>query len=528
MAVFGKNILENLTTGMYSDRRMMFREYVQNSCDAIDTAVKKGILKLEDARIDITIDENNSTIVIEDNGYGISTNDFVRVLSDIANSDKSRNEDKGFRGIGRLCGLAYCTQMQFIASTLGEDKENIMVWDAKKMRGMLNDNKKRTADEVLVAILSLSKAPSSKESHYFKVIMTGINKDSHALLDVNGIRDYLSFEAPVPYDSAFMFYRQILDHACKLGVKIDEYPIYTNDEQIFKPYRTRIYASGKIHDEIMSIDFKDFYDQSDNLIGWMWFGLSSFNGQIKSENIQRGIRLRKGNIQIGSSRALRDRRLFPDPRANEYFIGEVFALHPDLIPNARRDYFNENTVRTTFELQLTEFFKVLWKLCNVASDDRSAYKSIRDYHSAVETYHDKEKSGFAGGVERETLDSDLENKQKLAENAQKQLERSVGASFNDNAIAVQLIQKVKTIVSKVEGSKTPNTLLPSLQTGSNFGDTKRRQKTTPKFLSGDLSQYTRETRKVVSRIYDIINQNAPEMAEELISKIQTALKSKKE
>jgi hypothetical protein len=528
MVLFGKNILENLTTGMYSDRRVMFREYVQNSCDAIDTAVKRGVLKLEDARIDITIDENNSTIVIEDNGCGILTNDFVRVLSDIANSDKSRNEDKGFRGIGRLCGLAYCMQMQFISSALGEDTENIMVWDAKKMRGMLNDNKKRTADEVLSAILSLSNAPSSKESHYFKVIMTGINKDSQALLGVNDIREYLSFEAPVPYDSAFMFYCQILDYACKLGVKIDEYPIYINNEQIFKPYRTRIYASGKVHDEIMSIDFKDFYDESDNLIAWMWFGLSSFNGQIKSENIQRGIRLRKGNIQIGSSRALRDQRLFPDARANEYFIGEVFALHPDLIPNARRDYFNENTVRTTFEKQLKEFFTVLWKLCNVASDDRSAYKSIRDYHSAVETYREKEKTGFAGRVERENLDLDLEKKQKLAENAQKRLERPVSVSPNDNTMAVQLTQKVKTIVSKVEGLKTPNTPLPSLQIGTDLGNTKGRQKTPPKFLSIDLSQYTRETRKVVSRIYDVINQNAPEMAEELISKIQTALKSKKE
>ena len=460
MAVFGKNILENLTTGMYSDRRVMFREYVQNSCDAIDAAVKKGILRLEDARIDITIDKNASSIMIEDNGCGIASNDFERVLSDIANSDKSRNEDKGFRGIGRLCGLAYCTQMQFVSSAMGEDKENVMVWDAKKMRGMLNDNKKRTADEVLATILSLSDGSSPKESHYFKVVMTGINKDSQALLDVNDIRDYLSFEAPVPYDSAFMFYRQILDHACKLGVKIDEYPIYINNEQIFKQYRTRIYASGKVHDEIMSIDFKDFYDESDNLLGWMWFGLSSFNGQIKSENIQRGIRLRKGNIQIGSSRALRDQRLFPDPRANEYFIGEVFAIHPDLIPNARRDYFNENTVRTTFESQLKEFFTVLWKLCNVASDDRSAYKSIRDYHSAVETYREKEKIGFAGGVERESLDSDLEKKQKLAEKAKKRLDRPAGSSSNDDAIATQLTQKVKTIVSKIEGLKTPDAPLP--------------------------------------------------------------------
>lgn len=528
MAVFGKNILENLTTAMYSDRRVMYREYVQNSCDAIDAAIKSGILELADARIDIVIDQDNSNITIEDNGSGISTIDFMRVLSDIANSDKIRSEDKGFRGIGRLCGLAYCSKLQFISSAVGEDKANVMTWDAKKMRAMLNDNKKRTADEVLAAILDVNEMDSEKESHFFKVILTGISKDSQALLDTGAIRDYLSFEAPVPYDSAFMFYRQILDHADKLGVSIDEYPIYIDDEQIFKQYRTRIYASGKVHDEIKSIDFKDFYDENDNLIAWMWFGLSSFNGQIKNENIQRGLRLRKENIQIGSARALRDQRLFPDNRANEYFIGEVFAIHPDLIPNARRDYFNENTVRTTFESKLKEFFIVLWKLCNVASDERSDYRRIREYHTAVKVYQEKKQIGFAGSVEREALDTELEKKKELAEKAKKRLERSISSGSSNDTTAIELAQKVKSIVSKVEGKEIPDISVPVLSIELPLDKNINNGKTKPKYLTDGLSQYTRETRKVVGRIYDVINQTAPDIAEDLISNIQTALKSKKE
>ena len=37
----GKNILENLTTGMYPDSRFIYREYIQNAADAIDDAIKK-------------------------------------------------------------------------------------------------------------------------------------------------------------------------------------------------------------------------------------------------------------------------------------------------------------------------------------------------------------------------------------------------------------------------------------------------------------------------------------------------------
>jgi len=413
MAVFGKNILENLTTGMYSDRRVMYREYVQNACDAIDAAIKKGILKQDDARIDIIIKNEEHYIEISDNGLGIPSDDFERVLSDIANSDKIRNEDKGFRGIGRLCGLAYCSQLQFISKTKGDSKANIMTWDAKKMRAMLNDNKKRRADEVLSEILSVSSESEDKELHYFKVIMKDISSESKALLDSEKICDYLSFEAPVPYDSHFMFTGQITNYAKELGVKIDEYPIYINNQQIFKMYKTRIYINGKVHDEIKTIRFKNFYDENDNLLAWMWFGLSSLNGQIKSENIQRGLRLRKGNIQIGTSRVFREQGLFPDGRANEYYIGEIHAIHSDLIPNARRDYFNENSIRSTFEEALKKYFIVLWKLCNVASDDRSAYKNIMSYYSSIENYQEKKKTGFAGGVEREALDIDLERKNHL-------------------------------------------------------------------------------------------------------------------
>jgi len=524
MAVFGKNILENLTTGMYSDRRVMYREYVQNACDAIDSAVKKGHLKRDDARIDITIKKEEHCIEIKDNGGGIPSEDFERVLSDIANSDKIRSEDKGFRGIGRLCGLAYCAQLQFISKTKGDSKANIMTWDAKKMRTMLNDNKKRRADEVLAEILNISSELEEKESHYFKVIMKDVSSESKALLDSENICDYLAFEAPVPYDSHFMFSGQILDYAKELGVKIDEYPIYIDNEQIFKKYRTRIYINGKVHDEIKTVKFKEFYDENDNLMAWMWYGLSSLNGQIKSENIQRGLRLRKGNIQIGTYKVFREQNLFPDGRANEYFIGEIHAVHPDLIPNARRDYFNENSIRSTFEEALKKFFIVLWKLCNVASDDRSAYKNIQTYYSAIENYQEKNKTGFAGGVERETLDRDIEQKKLLAENAKQKLSRSIGTDVDEETMT--LVKEVKNIVRRVEDKEkiALKKDLPPLPIVDVDNDSDTR-KSKPRFITDDLSRLSRETRKVLSRIYDIINQTIPDKAEELIANIQSSLKN---
>ena len=52
----GKNILENLTTGMYTDSKFIYREYVQNAADAIDEAIKRGVVNNDEAKILINID----------------------------------------------------------------------------------------------------------------------------------------------------------------------------------------------------------------------------------------------------------------------------------------------------------------------------------------------------------------------------------------------------------------------------------------------------------------------------------------
>ncbi|TEB04354.1 Chaperone protein HtpG [Pelotomaculum schinkii] len=104
--VFGANIIENLTTGMYQDSKVIYREYIQNSCDQIDKAVAEGLLREGEGKIEIWLDFSQRTISIEDNATGIPASEFERTLGNIADSDKQIGKDKGFRGIGRLCGLA--------------------------------------------------------------------------------------------------------------------------------------------------------------------------------------------------------------------------------------------------------------------------------------------------------------------------------------------------------------------------------------------------------------------------------------
>ena len=68
MAFIGKNTIENLTTAMYEDLRIIYREYIQNSADSIDHAIEYGLITQDEALINIEIDKKkklNNKIIIK-------------------------------------------------------------------------------------------------------------------------------------------------------------------------------------------------------------------------------------------------------------------------------------------------------------------------------------------------------------------------------------------------------------------------------------------------------------------------------
>ena len=77
MATVGKNILDNLTTGMYSDSKVIYREYIQNACDQIDIATNIGLLAPHEGSIDIFTDAHKRYISIKDNATGVRSDIFV-------------------------------------------------------------------------------------------------------------------------------------------------------------------------------------------------------------------------------------------------------------------------------------------------------------------------------------------------------------------------------------------------------------------------------------------------------------------
>jgi len=498
--IIGVNILETLTTGMYYDSRVIFREYIQNSCDQIDVAVRDKLLTQNEGQVDIWIDEEQRSISIEDNATGISETKFKQTLYNIGDSQKTLGQDKGFRGIGHWCGLGYCKTLIFTTKAKGENVESVMTCDAEKMRQMLIDHntrvKRYSIDDVLTATIIFSVNPNKNtKDHYFKVDMLGITDTNDHLLNRLELKNYLSFVAPVPYANTFSnFCKEIYTHADKLNVRIDEYHVTVDAEPIEKKY-TKHFETSKGTDEISGIEFIDFYDDNGALIAWMWYGLSKFIARIDDDCIMRDIRLRKDNIQIGDSTALKNISRRGDKIGTNYTIGEIFAISKLLIPTSQRDYFEDNKERKILEKYLRDFFTgTLYDLYNDGSKVNSAFDKLEKYDQMIVAFQLKEDDGlFTDKAQRDNeLDKLQEAKSKSDEAAQR-IDK-LRSKLSDESHTKKIIderEQMRKSATKKNNKKIKNIIHDS--------------KTKPVYIiDTQLSHYSDRERKLIKTIFSII------------------------
>ena len=556
----GANILDSLTTGMYSDSKVIFREYIQNSCDAIDVAIKEGILSVKDLKdrvlIEIDVDRENRRITITDYGYGIKAESFMRVMGDIAHSDKKIGENKGFRGIGRLAGLAYCDKLIFTSKYKDETVISSMTCDATYMRELLNEHyekKQYSVEDILSKIFSFSVAETDdKEEHYFKVELTNIKNEDNDLLDVEKIRSYLSFVAPVCYSPNFYLREEIYKYADKHNHRIDEYKITINNEELVKEYALNYTSRGEAKDAIHYLEFHELKSEAGEELGWMWIGVTGFKGAIPQECVMRCIRVRKENIQIGDGSILQE--LFTETRGPNYFIGEVFATSKDLIPNSQRNDFNSNETKDVFKKVLGAYVKSeLNSIYRAGSEIQAAIKKINLKNKEIGDLSYKIKSGKCIDIkeEKESQEKLTSLKDEVEENYRKickykPQDESEPQTLKEKVYCIQIKDIIRLETFGNEGDKE-NTGIDAHSNGSDStskddkGDTSSNKsgqennkknrvnrRSTPtditqKYRANKLSRLSRNEQKLISKVYKIIKENS---TEEVAEKIMTAIEDK--
>jgi len=225
-------------------------------------------------------------------------------------------------------------------------------------------------------------------------------------------------------------------------------------------------------------------------------------GVIPPENIARGFRLRKGNIQIGLENTL-EKLQHAETRFNYHYFGEIHTFHHELIPNARRDYFVENEICNYLNKKLKDFFHNTHQLAHTASKIRSANKDLQKVDELKKEYEEiSTNKGFDNKAQLKEFEDRFEEAKQKAEEAKKNLEK-IKDKFEKNKVVNRIFSKIvdeQTVEKKIDIQFD----LP------------------PKIIyrTDKLSKLDKKERKIVERVFKVIdsaiNRDLAENLKELI------------
>ena len=468
--VIGKHILSTLTIGMYQDPRMIYREYIQNSADQIDTLSDDE--KRDNLRqtIVIDIDEGKRVVEITDRATGIPRNDFRKRLLNVADSQKDPSKNKGFRGIGRLAGLNYCRTLIFEASAKGETCVSRLEMDAHEMIRILHDvNDHSLAGDVIKKISKVSYVEGAAKEYdcFFKVILQDVRMDvGKQLLDVESVKEFVAQIAPVPFSNlSFKTGRHITDEAAKADVAIEAYTVRVNGVTITKLYKDVVYDSrnnelGAVGQPVYrSINWRR------KRLAWGWFLLPQYGVSLaESTNPQRKIRLRKGNIQIGFDNFLDP--YFPEARSNGYMQGEIYLLSDNILPNGDRNALEVSEEASALTEQLRNvLFRDLWNAAHKANELNSAQNAVKIYETQRREMERLVRDGATAGVEAKK--PELEKAYERAIAGQQKIKKAVVAPVKGEFVK-QVVEVLTgeaattstTLVKPEEVAVVPSRMVP--------------------------------------------------------------------
>ena len=455
MAMVGVDVLGLVTTGMYVDPLAVYREYVQNSVDAIQDAGFGN----DDGLVEISIFAHDRRVVIRDNGPGLSLAEAERVLIPIAKSEKHGRELRGFRGVGRLAGLAFSESVTFLTRAgIGAPVVRV-VWNG----GILNaevKNGTRLDDAVNGAVSVDTVSGEGYPTRFFEVRLDGVARHAAgSIMNRDAVRRYISEVCPVPFAQDFPPTERIL---ASFGVVNRPFTVCVRldgeDARVERPHSSSVMISEHESQEIVEIEeikVTGVGDRECAAIGWV--AHTPYRGAIATTCGVRGIRVRAGNIQIGGENVFE--HLFSEDRFNRWCIAEVHVLDPAIVPNARRDYFEPGVHLRNLENQLGAVCRRLEKKCRAASKVRLAERRLGEFMDQAESTLELVSSGYLDTATARNLIED-----KIREATGWMEKRAALASGEASTVALnEVADKLNSMVSHVRTRNIPGVEMTEMQ-----------------------------------------------------------------
>jgi hypothetical protein len=387
--VIGKDILELLSSSMYVDPMAIYREYVQNAADSIDEARAAGqIVPDGSGEVKIDIDVSGRNVKITDNGTGIAYGDFATRLTAFGASKKRGGAARGFRGVGRLAGLGYCQELVFRSRTSGQAKVSELRWDCRTLKTILRSTEDHHDLRGAVGqIAELRRIPAGEfPDRFFQVELRGIIRHRNdRLLSAAAVNSYLAQVGPVPFREDFPFRDKILGHI-GAHVRLGNLRIVIGEgcTPVRRPHASGLEIGARVFDAFTDVELLSIEGIGGEIACVGWVLHHGYTGALPVACCVRGLRVRSGNIQVGDDRMFEE--LFPESRFNAWSVGELHVIDPRVIPNGRRDHFEQSVHFNNLQTHLTPVAREITRRCRTSSIQR---KLSRDFELREITVREK-------------------------------------------------------------------------------------------------------------------------------------------
>jgi molecular chaperone HtpG len=427
----GARLLETLTSALYADPIVVFREYVQNAIDSF----RNPDTRSADTRIDILLFPAERKIVIRDNGNGIPFDKFDETMMTLGGSSKGEDQI-GFRGIGRLAGLSFCEKLVFRNKEASNGELKTFALDGEEYRKILSQIGGGNADlnTVMEKIkstdtsaemnqdggdwsfeVSLEKVTDElmdciyqnkpKRGRIGKQEKTTITGDSKPTED---FRKTLSVLLPVPYAVGFSKGEEIAEKYNEYfssPLREREYMIFLNGEALVKPF-----AIDEEKDfRIIPIRIKDLRGETisasndSEIIGLLWM---SFDYVFKAVGENFGVAVRSKNMLVRGGSVLAEEASNSRDAVTTYgqylsaikgVTGELLLETKFLSDNSRRDWFKVDLNSLQLRDQLCQLmnrmhnyrYKISRYMHNDMRTDAEKQQVIAAYREFVDDNYDK-------------------------------------------------------------------------------------------------------------------------------------------
>ena len=513
-----------LSEDLYPRKLEVIREYIQNASDAIDSFSPIAEEIEDEAEPQIKVSIQGRSLLIFDNGIGMDGQEVAK-LRRIAYSEKKVGEEAGYKGIGRLAGIAVAEKLKISSTSYGDPELHHFEFRAQDMRDDVSENKKKGVQETASVVIErhtrLWNDPVDPKEHYTLVEVRGISQKCEELLDVRALKEYIGEVAPVDFSPEFQWGAKISQ---KLKQNVPDYSpkkIYLSAGsgervRVFKPF---------VDD--MSVAEPDFIDVSDPAnpnepLAYCWYAtkgqkilsktrpagrIFAVEGGDKADR-QRfaGLVYKLFGFSIGD-RTLPVRTLWPrsSPRAL-WFTGEIHIIDKGVLPTTDRSDFVETDARR--RLYGTAGARIQIRLNRLAqgiSDDRKAYDDSAQASAKFNELKDKLQGGRLQRAEIKTVEHELyQTVEKLKTRGDKCADQDI-QDYNKEVIKFgRVLEKELDEAKKARGQNEVTDLAKVL----------------------DMTSKAKKVYEIIMEALSLHYERDPEEYYEVAGKIETALRKK--